>query len=363
MGMQPPGRAILWQSLLRSAQQWASNVLSALAELPPESQTALVAGSAGAVAGGIVVSVLHRPGVSLLVVCASSLAFLVRWVVETLRSADSRKETSYGAPGRGGCIKTDRPREWWWVRLHQEAKLQAHTGDNSEPSESCTADGQQHENAGAGGEAAGGGELDSAFERLMRLVLRDFVEARPEPSRLRPGAPHANRRSLCAQRWFSNMISDDGEFASHVASLLPHVKAALLPRLRAISPERLARSLAAVVALAHEHLRCLELAHLHVRLTTQPAADQRAAAEPRVGRGEYSRVSGREKSRRGGGGEGSAGPDDETICAAYVRAVRHPVPRALHPGASSLAGQASPAPRPPPFPLVQSGHAASLTPY
>lgn len=198
--------------------------------------------------------------------------------------------------------------------------MQAHTGDNSEPSESCTGDGQQHGNAGVSGEAAGGGELDSAFERLMRLVLRDFVEARPEPPRLRPGAPHANRRGPCAQRWFSSMISDDGEFASHVASLLPHVKAALLPRLRAISPERLARSLAAVVALAQEHLRCLELAHLHVRLTTQPAADERAAAEPRVA--------------------GSAGPDG-TICAAYVRAVRHPVARSLHPGASSAAAQAA----------------------
>ena len=118
-------------------------------------------------------SVLNRPGVSLLVVSLASLAILARWVMDTLEAAASRARA--GQPLGDGGAKQERMKEWWWVKLQREVQVQAE-GLEEEGGSLDTAP-----KAGVLDGAGGGGELDEAFERLMTLVLRDFGVARSRP--------------------------------------------------------------------------------------------------------------------------------------------------------------------------------------
>ncbi|KAJ1474769.1 hypothetical protein T484DRAFT_1831015 [Baffinella frigidus] len=183
----PPAGANL-ESVRRSVSRWASQSYADLGNLPPESQMALGAGAVGAVVGGLVVSVLNRPGISLLVVSIASLAILARWILETLETAADRANA--GQPlGKGGS-KPERMREWWWVKLQREVQVQA--GGLAEERGGSLATPPEGDEAGVLDGAGGGGELDEAFEKLMSL------------------------------KWFYDYISEDGEFAGK-STLSPRV--------------------------------------------------------------------------------------------------------------------------------------------
>jgi len=140
---------------------------------------AIGAGAAGVVLGGGVVSVLHRPGISLFVVSFASLAILARWVLDTLETAASRAHA--GQPLGDGGAKLEKMKEWWWVKLQREVQAQA-GGIEEEGGSGNSLDTALTSEAGVLDGAGGGGELDEAFEKLMTLVLRDFGVARSRPA-------------------------------------------------------------------------------------------------------------------------------------------------------------------------------------